>query len=89
VLETRPDDLHARVALGAALAARGEGAEAVIELRRAVDQEPGEVAARIALGRALLSEHRDPEALKEYAELLEMLESRSVAPGPLPGEGLE
>lgn len=77
VLEVRPDDLRARVALGGTLAASGDTAQAVIELRRAVDLAPGDLEARIALGRLLLSEHRDSEALKEYTLLLEMLESRS------------
>ncbi len=78
LLAERPDDLHARLALGRALAARGEIEEALAELRRLLDREPDQLAARAVLGRLLLSEHRDPEATKEYAELLDVLERRGL-----------
>jgi lipopolysaccharide biosynthesis regulator YciM len=89
LLETRPDDVGARVALAGALAARGDAAEAVAELRRAVDRDPADLLVRVALGRLLLSERRDPEAQKEYAELLEMLEARETGTAGALREELE
>jgi lipopolysaccharide biosynthesis regulator YciM len=74
LLEERGEDLHARLALARALAARGEIEEALAELRRVLERDPEHLAARAVLGRLLLSEHRDPEATKEYAELLDVLE---------------
>jgi lipopolysaccharide biosynthesis regulator YciM len=74
LLAERGDDLHVRLALSRALAARGEIEEALAELRRVLERDPEHLAARAAVGRLLLSEHRDPEATKEYAELLDVLE---------------
>jgi lipopolysaccharide biosynthesis regulator YciM len=74
LLAERGDDLHVHLALGRALAARGEIEEALAELRRVLERDPEHLGARAALGRLLLSEHRDPEAAKEYAELLDVLE---------------
>jgi lipopolysaccharide biosynthesis regulator YciM len=74
LLAERGDDLHVRLALSRALAARGEIEDAIAELRRVLERDPEHLAARAALGRLLLSEHRDPEATKEYAELLDVLE---------------
>jgi lipopolysaccharide biosynthesis regulator YciM len=74
LLTERDDDLHARLALGRALAARGEIEEALAELRRVLERDPEHLEARAVIGRLLLSEHRDPEATKEYAELLDVLE---------------
>ena len=62
LLAERGDDLHVRLALARALAARGEIEEALAELRRVLERDPEHLAARAALGRLLLSEHRDPEA---------------------------
>ncbi len=78
LLAERADDLHARLALARALAARGEIEEALAELRRLLERDPEHLAARAVLGRLLLSEHRDPEATKEYAELLDVLERRGL-----------
>ena len=74
LLAERADDLHARLALARALAARGEIEEAIAELRRVLERDPEHLGARAVLGHLLLSEHRDPEAIKEYAELLDVLE---------------
>jgi hypothetical protein len=39
---------------------------------------PDHLEARGTLGRVLLADHRDPEAVKEYAELLEVLERQGL-----------
>ena len=84
LLEQRPDDAMARLALSATLAARGEAEAAVLELRRVLDTHPENVEARIALGRLLLRGGHDAEASKEYGELLEWLAGRAEASGPEP-----
>jgi lipopolysaccharide biosynthesis regulator YciM len=76
LIEERPDDAEARIALARHVASRGEVDEAVAELRRVLDRDPDDVDARSTLGRLLISEHRDPEATREYAELLDVLERR-------------
>ena len=77
LLEQRPDDASARMALAASLGARGEFESAVLELRRVLDGDPESVPARIALGRLLISGNRDSDAIKEYRELLEWLDRRA------------
>jgi lipopolysaccharide biosynthesis regulator YciM len=86
LLEERPDDSGARLALARTLAARGDTDDAVAELRRILEREPDDVEARSALGRLLLSEHRDADAIQEYGELLRVIERRGL--GAEPG-GLE
>ena len=75
ILERRPDDAAARMALASNLASRGETDPATLELRRVIDVHPQHVDARLALGRVLLDAGRDAEALKEYRELIEWLAS--------------
>ncbi len=80
LLEERPDDAAARMALSSTLASRGETDPAVLELRRVLDTHPENLGARIALGRVLLQAGSDADALlKEYGELLEWLSGRSAA----------
>ncbi len=79
LLEERPDDPGARLALARHLAARGEIEESIAELRRILEGQPDQAEARSTLGRLLLSEHRDAEAIKEYGELLDVLERRGSA----------
>lgn len=81
LLEERPDDAVARMALSRTLASRGETDSAILELRRAIDTHPRELPPRLALGRLLLDSGRDADALKAYDELLAWLEApgRSVA----------
>jgi len=86
LLDERPDDSGARLALARNLAARGDVDEAVAELRRMLGREPEHVEARSTLGRLLLSEHRDAEATKEYGELLDVLERQRQGGA---SEGLE
>jgi len=82
LLEERPDDSAARLALARALAARGEADEAVDELRRILELEPDDVEARSTLGRLLLSEQRGSDVAKEYGELLEVLDRRGLGAEP-------
>ncbi len=86
LIEDAPDDATARLALGRALAARGETDAAVAELRAALDHSPDDLEARSTLGRVLIAAHRDPEAIKEYGELIELLDRRASL---LPSEALE
>jgi len=81
LLAEAPDDAAARLALARTLASRGDVEDAIAELRGCLAADAEDLAARAALGRLLLSESRDPEAVKEYAELLDVLERR----GPLRG----
>jgi lipopolysaccharide biosynthesis regulator YciM len=78
LLRERPDDPHARFALARAHAARGEVEEALGGMRRLLAQDPDDLAVRGALGRMLLAEQREPDALKEYAELLDVLEREGL-----------
>jgi lipopolysaccharide biosynthesis regulator YciM len=80
LLEERPDDADARLALARALAERGETEEGMNEVRRVLERDPDHLEARSALGRILLAADRVPEALKAYAELLDILERRAPAP---------
>jgi lipopolysaccharide biosynthesis regulator YciM len=82
LLDERPDDSGARLALARTLAARGDADDAVAELRRILGSEPDDVEARSTLGRLLLSEHREADATKEYGELLHVLERRGLGAGP-------
>jgi lipopolysaccharide biosynthesis regulator YciM len=79
LLEARPDDSGARLALARTLAARGDVDDASAELRRILERNPDDLEARGALGRLLLSEHRDAEATKEYGELLDVLDRRGLS----------
>ena len=85
LLDKRPDDAAARMALSQTLAARGETDPAVLELRRVLDVHPRLLEARLALGRILLEAGRDADALKEYRELIEWLSAPPAdasAPAP-------
>jgi len=74
LLQQRPDDVTLGLVLAQALATRGDVEPAVTELRRLLDGDSRSIQARVALGRLLLSEHRHTDAVKEYSELLEVLE---------------
>ena len=76
LLETKPDDVEARLALARALATRGDVDESIAELRFSLEYDPDDLQVRAALGRILLSESRDLEASKEHEELLEVIEGR-------------
>lgn len=74
ILEERPGDGAARISLARHLAARGDAGAAVAELRHVLSERPNDAEARTTLGRLLLAEKWDVDALKEYGELLDVLE---------------
>ncbi|HKK53590.1 MAG TPA: tetratricopeptide repeat protein [Myxococcota bacterium] len=74
VLEERPNDVVARVALARSLDGRGESAAAMEEIRRAIEVAPGDLGLRVELGRRLLATGPEAEALKAYEGLLERIE---------------
>lgn len=74
ILEERPTDAAARIALARFQASRGDTAEAIEELRRGIEVAPEDRTLRVALGRELLASGQEAEALKAYAGLLEVLE---------------
>jgi lipopolysaccharide biosynthesis regulator YciM len=78
LLETRPDDRGARLALARSLAARGDGEPALTELARLLEQDPDDLEARATLGRILLAEGRDAEVAKAHGELIEALERQGL-----------
>jgi len=73
VLERRPDDHAARIAIARALGSRGEERAAVEELARAIEVAPDHLGLRAELGRQLLDAGLEAEALKAYADLVEGL----------------
>lgn len=89
LLEERPDDAAARMALAATLAARGDTDPAALELRRVLDTHPHNRDARLALGRLLLGAGRDADALKEYRELIETLAGARPSVSPRSEESEE
>ena len=78
LLEARPDDRGARLALARTLAARGDGEPALAELARLLEREPDDLEARATLGRILLTEARDAEVAKAHGELIEALERQGL-----------
>lgn len=82
LLEDTPDDAPARLALARHLAARGDTDAAVAEVRRVLERHPESLEAHGSLGRILLAEHRDPDAIKEYAEFLEVLDRQGLLRSP-------
>ena len=78
LLEAHDEDIGVRLALARTLAARGEVDDAVAELRRVLDRDPEHLEARGTLGRVLLAERRDVDAIKAYAELLDVLERQGL-----------
>ncbi len=76
LLETRPEDRGARLALARSLAARGETGAAEQELRLLLQADGDDLEARSALLRMRLLEERDPR--EAARELLDTLERRGL-----------
>ena len=74
LLEGRPGDVDASLALGRALSARGEIDAGVAEVRAVLGRDPENLRAHAALSQVLLAAGRDAEAVKELEELVELLE---------------
>ena len=79
LLETRPQDHAARVALARARAARGASTLAIEDLARAIEVAPEDLGLRSELGRQLIASGQESEALKAYAELLGVVERMASA----------
>ena len=80
LLEERPEDASAHVALARSLAARGETVEAIESLSRAVEIAPGAPSLRVELGRLLLDGGQEGEALKAFGALLDVIERDAWGP---------
>jgi lipopolysaccharide biosynthesis regulator YciM len=79
ILEDRPFDHAARIALARARASRGDTKSAIEELARAIEVAPAHAGLRAELGRQLIATSQDTEALKAYAALLDALELGSIS----------
>jgi lipopolysaccharide biosynthesis regulator YciM len=77
LLEKRPDDASARIALARALAAWGEVDAAVAELRSGIERGGDVVASRAELCRLLLEAGRDGDLREPLRSLLDALEHAS------------
>lgn len=82
ILEGRPYDHSARIALARARASRGDTNGAVEELARTIEVAPDHSGLRAELGRQLIATGQDAEALKAYAALLDVLERGSISLRP-------
>jgi len=86
IITDRPSDHAARIALARTRAGRGDRAQAIEVLARAIEIAPTEPGLRIELGRQLIASGQDAEALKAYADLLDALEHASIALQLEPGQ---
>ena len=82
ILEERPSDCAAYIALARARAGRGDTSQAIETLARAIETAPEHPGLRIELGRQLIASGQDAEALKAYADLLDMLDRASFTLQP-------
>ena len=74
LLDARPKDHGARIALARARSSRGDTSAAIEELARAIEVTPDHLGLRCELGRLLISSGQDAEALKAYGDLLSVVE---------------
>jgi lipopolysaccharide biosynthesis regulator YciM len=79
IIEDRPFDNAAQIALARAQAGRGDTSQAVEILARAIEIAPDHPGLRIELGRQLIASGQDTEALKAYADLLDAVERASIS----------
>jgi len=87
LLESRPGDRFATLALARSLCSHGDSAAAVEVLQRAIAASPEDTGLRAELGRQLLTAGQDTEALKAYQDLLGTIE-RLERDGSGEGEGV-
>jgi len=73
LLEGRPGDVDASLALARALSARGEADAAIAELRAVLERDSENLQAHAVLSRVLLAAGMEAEAVKELGELVDLL----------------
>lgn len=76
LLERRPSDVEARLALAHALSARGATKEAAAEIQRVLERDGESLRAHAALARLRLGEQDERGALEGLRSLLDVLERR-------------
>ena len=86
LVEERPGEKGASLALVRYLVARGDSKQALVELKRMLDRDPDHLQVRIVLGQCLIAAQQDDEIIAEFSSLLELLER---SPRLLQGETLE
>jgi lipopolysaccharide biosynthesis regulator YciM len=86
LVDERPGERGASLALARYLSARGDLDQALLELKRLLDRDPDNLQVRIVLGQCLLASRREDEIVGEFGNLLELLEH---SPRLLQGESLE
>jgi lipopolysaccharide biosynthesis regulator YciM len=74
LLEARPGDVDARLALARALSARGDTNSAIAEVGGVLERDSENLEAHAVLSRVLLEAGREAEAVKELGELVDLLE---------------
>jgi lipopolysaccharide biosynthesis regulator YciM len=78
LLESRPDDRGARLALARSFAARGDAALGLEQVGEVLLRDPDDLEARATLGRILLAESRDVDVVKAHGELIDALERQGL-----------
>lgn len=90
LIETRPGDAAAHLALARTLKARGDVADGIEVLARAVEASPDAAELRVELGRQLLDAGLEREAQKAYVGLLDAIDRGAlVTARPAPDDGGE
>ncbi len=74
LLQRFPGDVDARLALAGALSARGQTDVAIAEARAVLGRDAENLRAHAVLSRLLLTAGRETEAVKELADLVDLLE---------------
>jgi lipopolysaccharide biosynthesis regulator YciM len=78
LLEERPGDADARLALARALSARGESDAAIAEVDAVLERDPEDLRTHAVRSQVLLAAGREAEAVKELGELVDVLERSGV-----------
>ena len=78
LLEARPSDADASLALASALSARGDTDAAIAAVRAVLERDAENLRAHAVLSRVLLSAGMEAEAVKELGELVDLLERGGV-----------
>jgi lipopolysaccharide biosynthesis regulator YciM len=78
LIQARPDDRGARLALARTLAARGDTEPALAELAEVLARDADDLEARAACGRILIAEGRDAEAAKLLREWIDALDRQGL-----------